>query len=67
MIYGLLGVSVEQIEALHEELRKFLETAPVPADDPALNDLIAAELEEAHTRMLQMIADAVKDRRNAKD
>lgn len=65
-IYRILGVSVEQIEASHEELRQFLRTAPVPSNDPALNDLIAAELEEAHTKLLRMIADAAKDQRNAK-
>jgi hypothetical protein len=35
MIYGILGVSAEQIEASHEELRKLLQTVPVPSDDPA--------------------------------
>lgn len=63
-IYGILGVSEEQVEASHEELRQFLRIAPVPSNDPALNDLIAAELEEAHTRLLRMIADALKGRRN---
>jgi hypothetical protein len=38
----------------------------VPSGDPAMNDLIAAELEEAHVKLLQMIADAARDRRNAK-
>jgi hypothetical protein len=66
MIYGLLGASEGQIEASHEELRQVLKIVPVPSGDPAMNDLIAAELEEAHVMLLQMIADAARDRRNAK-
>jgi hypothetical protein len=65
MIYALLGTPEEQIEASHEELRQVLKTMPVRSDDPAMNDLIAAELEEAHIKLLQKIADAVRDRKNA--
>ena len=61
MIYGVLGVSEERIEASHEELRRYLRTMPTPSDDPAMSDLVAAELEEAHTALLQKIEDAVKD------
>jgi hypothetical protein len=34
----------------------------VPTNDPAIADLVASELEEAHTRLLTMIADTLKDR-----
>jgi hypothetical protein len=62
MIYGLARFSQEEIEASHRELRDVLRTLRVPSDDPAISDLIAAELEEAHTRLLGMIRVAGEDR-----
>jgi len=40
-----------------------LRIAPMPpGGDPAISDMMSAELEESHSRILQMIANAVKDR-----
>jgi len=63
MIYGIVGVSIEQIEASHEKLREYLRTMEVPGDDPAISDMVAAELEESHIALLQKILNAVKERR----
>jgi hypothetical protein len=62
MIYGLARFSQEEIDASHRELRDVLRTLRVPSDDPAISDLIAAELEEAHTRLLGMIRVPGEDR-----
>jgi hypothetical protein len=62
MIYGLAGFSQEEIDASHRELREVLRTLKVPFDDPAISDLIAPELEEAHTRLVGMIRVAGEDR-----
>jgi hypothetical protein len=62
MIYGLARFSQEEIDASHRELRDVLRTLRVPSDDPVISDLIAAELEEAHTRLLAMIRVAGEDR-----
>jgi hypothetical protein len=62
MIYSLAHFSQEEIDASHRELREVLRTLKVPSDDAAISDLIAAELEEAHTRLLGMIRIAGEDR-----
>ena len=62
MIYGLAQFSQEEIDASHRELREVLRTLKVPSDDPAISDLIAAEIEETHTRLLGMIRVAGEDR-----
>jgi hypothetical protein len=67
MIYGILGVSEKPIEETHEELRRHLQTMKIPTDDPDIAALVAGELEEAHTKLLTMIANAVRDRKNATD
>jgi hypothetical protein len=60
LIYRLARASPDAIEAAHEELRQYLRTMDMPPSDPAISDLVASELEEAHTRLLTMIADAAK-------
>ena len=62
MIYGLARFSQEEIDASHRELREVLRTLKVPSDDPGISDLVAAELEEAHTRLLGMVRVAGEDR-----
>ena len=62
LIYALGRFSKEDIEKMHQELRDFLPTVRAPTDDPAISDLVSGELEEAHTRILTMIEDAVSDR-----
>jgi hypothetical protein len=62
MIYGLAQFSQEEIDASHRELREVLRTLKIPSDDPAVSDLIAAELEEAHTRLVGMIRVTGEDR-----
>jgi hypothetical protein len=52
MIYRIIGVSDEQIERSHEEFRQYLKTMTIPVDDPAIADLVASEMEQAHTRLL---------------
>jgi len=62
MIYDVLGVSLEQIEASHQRLKEYLRTMDIPGVDPAISDMATAELEEAYTRLLRTIVAAVKIR-----
>jgi hypothetical protein len=62
MIYEMLGVSLEQIEASHQRLKEHLRTMKIPGADPAISDMAASEIEEAHTRLLGMIMLAAKQR-----
>jgi hypothetical protein len=54
--YRRIGATQEQIEASHDKLRKYLQTMKMPSDDPAINDLLAGEMQEAFDRLLTQIA-----------
>jgi hypothetical protein len=63
MIYLSVGATPKIIEQSHEVLREHLRTTPMPpTDDPAISDLVAAEIQEAHERLLGIIAEAAKGR-----
>jgi hypothetical protein len=61
MIYMLAGASQNEIEKSHKRFREHLRTLRIPADDPAIADLTAAELEGACIGLLTKIQDAGKD------
>ena len=56
MQYQQIGATREQIERAHNELRQHLQTMPMPSDDPAINDLVAAEMQDAFEALLARIA-----------
>lgn len=56
--YGSIGATPEMIEASHKKFRNYLETMPTPTEDPAMSDLVAAEIQEAHERLLEIIETA---------
>jgi hypothetical protein len=60
MIYVSIGATPEMIEASHKQFRDYLQTMPMPTDDPAISDLAAAEIQEAHERLLEIIETAAK-------
>ncbi len=61
MIYMLAGASQKEIEKSHERFRERLRTMRISADDPAIADLTAAELEGACIGLLTKIQGAGKD------
>jgi hypothetical protein len=60
MVYGLAAATPELIEKSHGKLREHLRTMPMPSTDPAIADLAAAEIQEAHERLLGIIEEAVR-------
>ena len=65
LIYVLTGLPQDKIDRSHEHFRQYLQTMQVPSDDPAISDLAAAELQESHERLLDMIVHAVKGQRRS--
>jgi hypothetical protein len=61
MIYMLSGASQKLIEQSHDRFREHLRTMRIPADDPAIADLAAGELEQACIRLLAKIQNARND------
>jgi hypothetical protein len=53
MIYMLAGASQEEIEKSPKRFREHLRIIRIPADDPAIADLTAAELEGACIGLLR--------------
>jgi hypothetical protein len=60
VVYALTGVPHEAIDRSHEHFREHLRTMEMPPSDPAISDLAAAELQESHERLLDMIARTAK-------
>jgi hypothetical protein len=60
MVYLISGATPEMVESSHEKLREHLRTMAMPTTDPAISDLAAAEIQEAHEHLLKMIAAAVR-------
>jgi hypothetical protein len=60
MVYLSVGATPEIVEKSHEKLREYLRTMPMPPTDPAISDLVAAEIQEAHERLLGIIEEAVR-------
>ena len=54
----LTGVSKEQFAADCEKLRQTLQTFAIPGIDPAVSDLLVAEMQQAHEDVLKKIADS---------
>ncbi len=57
--YGLANVTPEMIEKSHETFREKLRMLPVPDNDPAISDLVAQEMQDAHEHLLGIIEEAV--------
>ena len=60
MFYLSVGATPEMVEKSHEKFREYLRTMPMTSDDPAISDLAAAEIQEAHERLLGIIAEAAR-------
>jgi hypothetical protein len=61
MFYLSVGATPEMVEKSHEKFREYLRTMPMPpGGDPAISDLAAAEIQEAHERLLGIIAEAAR-------
>ena len=60
MFYLSVGATPEMVEKSHEKFREHLRTMPMPPSDPAISDLAAAEIQEAHERLLGIIAEAAR-------
>ena len=60
MVYLLGSVTPEMVVESHEKLREHLRTMPMPTTDPAVSDLAAAEIQEAHERLLKIIVGAMR-------
>lgn len=55
MVYLLGRVPQDEIEKSHARLGDYLQQMPMPTSDPAIADLIAGELQEAHERLRNII------------
>lgn len=64
--YALLDLSVDDIEAMHKRKSEQLRTMSMPTTDPALGDLGAAVIQEAHERLQNMILNSAKQHQGAK-
>jgi hypothetical protein len=60
MVYLSTGVTPKMVEESHERLREHLRTMATPGNNPAISDVVAAEIQEAHERLLGIIAEAVR-------
>jgi hypothetical protein len=60
MVYRLGGATPAMVVESHEKFREYLRTMPMPTTDPALSDLVAAEIQEAHERLLKIIVEAMR-------
>jgi len=57
-VHLMMGRSAEDFARDAQALRQTLQRFAVPGVEPTLSDLVSAELEAAHTKLLQKIADS---------
>lgn len=62
LIYTLTGTPLAVVRKRHADILAASQSMPVATSDPAVSDLLSAELQQAYTALLRMIEDCVQRR-----